>query len=413
MRFFKNIYFVLLFIFLSFFIIKGINVFAESATPSATPTPESSSTSNICTSVPECADQKLDCSKCIEHLTNKKNEASGKAKTLSSEISVMDSQIKLTEARVRATEQQIKELQADIEIAEDKVLGLETDINRTTRLLVERIDAVYQLGRFEPWQIFLTADNINDVFNRIKYLRLVQIYDKKKIYASQQAKTDYNNQKEIFEGKEAEAKVLGAKLEDYSSQLEAEKGGKQQLLSVTRNDEARYQRLLAEARAERAIVLGGGTEVFLRNVNEGDLIGSVINSASGCSTGRHLHFSVYQGKTARDPSEYLSSKSFSYSYSDGQYGYYGTIDPRGGYPWPLEDPIKVNQGYGSHGFAQQFYPSGFHDGIDMDGGSLNVRAVRPGKLYEGTYSCSNGPLTYAKIEHEDGLITWYLHIYPN
>jgi len=279
--------------------------------------------------------------------------------------------------------------------------------------LVERIDAVYQLGRFEPWQIFLTADNINDVFNRIKYLRLVQIYDKKKIYASQQAKTDYNNQKEIFEGKEAEAKVLGAKLEDYSSQLEAEKGGKQQLLSVTRNDEARYQRLLAEARAERAIVLGGGTEVFLRNVNEGDLIGSVINSASGCSTGRHLHFSVYQGKTARDPSEYLSSKSFSYSYSDGQYGYYGTIDPRGGYPWPLEDPIKVNQGYGSHGFAQQFYPSGFHDGIDMDGGSLNVRAVRPGKLYEGTYSCSNGPLTYAKIEHEDGLITWYLHIYPN
>ena len=390
-------------------------IFAQEATPSATPSPtptQEGSSNNVCSSVPECIEQKLDCSKCIEHITNKKNEASGKAKTLSSEVAVMNNQIKLTESRIKASEQKIKELQVDIEIAEDKILDLETDIDRITRLLVERIAAVYQVGNVEPWELFLTADNINDVFNRLKYLRLVQIYDKKKIYASQQAKTDYNNQKEIFENKEDEAQALSKKLDDYNAQLESEKVGKQALLTVTRNDESRYQRLLAEARAERAIVLGGGTEVFLRNVNAGDSIGSVINSASGCSTGRHLHFSVYQGTTARDPSDYLSSKSFEYSYSDGQYGYYGTISPHGSYPWPLDDPIRINQGYGSHGFAQQFYPSGFHDGIDMDGG-LSVKAVRSGKLYEGSYSCRNGPLTYAKVEHEDGLITWYLHMYPN
>lgn len=408
---------------LIFFSILTFNTFAQTSTPTPTstpaptltpaPTPESSATSNVCTSVQECADQKLDCSKCIEYLANKKNELSGKAKTLSSEIAVTNNQIKLIEARIRATEQKIKEIQKDIGIAKKKIGELESTIDRATRLLVERIAAVYQIGRIEPWQIFLSARNIDDVFSRLKYLRIVQIYDKRQVYAAEQAKTDYANQKEIFEDKEGEAKSLSTKLSDYNNQLESEKAGKQELLRITRNDEARYQRLLAEARAERAIILGGGTEVFLRNVNAGDSVGTVISGRSGCSTGTHLHFSVYQATSPRDPSDLLSSKGVSYSYPESQYGYYGTINPRGSYPWPLDDPIKVNQGYGSHPFAQQFYPTGFHDGIDIEGGSDNVKAVRVGKLYEGSYSgCSYGPLTYAKVEHDDGLITWYLHIIP-
>ena len=428
-RQFKKIPILFLIIFLIFiFAFTGIGISAPTAVsflsqpvslanaqsdPSPTPTQESSSSSNVCTSVQECTEQKLDCSKCIEYLANKKSEASGRAKTLSSEIALTNNQIKLTEARIKATEQKIKELQKDIGIAKDKILELESSIDRATRLLIERITAVYQVGRLAPWQVFLTARNIDDVFSRLKYLRLVQIYDKRQVYASEQAKTDYANQQEIYEDKEGEAKNLSAKLSDYNKQLESEKSGKQELLSVTRNDEVRYQRLLSQARAERAVVLGGGTEVFLRNINVGDSVGTIISGASGCSTGTHLHFSVYQGTSARDPSDFLSSKGVSYSYPESQYGYYGTINPHGSYPWPLDDSILVNQAYGSHGFAQQFYPSGFHDGIDMEGGSSNVKAVRNGKLYEGSYKCSNGILNYAKVEHDDGLITWYLHIIPH
>jgi len=388
-----------------FAFLLGRSVFAQ------TPTPGSSS--SICTSVPECAEQKIDCGKCIEYLTSKKSEAESKSKTLSSEIGTMNSQIKLTEARISATEEQVDELEKDIEIAKGKISGLEENIDKTTKLLVGRIAAVYQVGTIKPWEVFLAANNIKDVFKRLTYLRIVQIYDKKKVYAAEQAKNDYQNQKEIFEDKEAEAEALSKKLTDYNKQLEDEKVGKQALLSVTKNDEAKYQSLLAQARAERNVVLGGGKEVYLRDVNAGDSIGTIISGASGCSSGTHLHFSVYQGTSPRDPSDYLSSKSFSYSYSDSQYGYYGTINPHGSYPWPLDDPIGINQAYGSHGFAQQFYPSGLHDGIDMEGGSLNVKAVRAGKLYQGSYKCSNGTLTYAKVTHDDGLITWFLHIFPN
>lgn len=411
MRLLRIIFLLFVLVFSILFTVREITVFAEDPTP--TPTPTSSSSSAVCTSVPECSEQKIDCSKCVEYLTNKKNEAASKAKTLSSEIGVMDSQIRLTEARISAIQQQIKALERDIEIAKDKITDLEEGIDKTTKLLIKRIAAVYQVGTIQPWEIFINADSISDVFKRLTYLRIVQMYDKRKVYAAEQAKNDYENQKTIYEDKEARAEQLNRVLKDYTGELEQEKVDKQQLLSVTRNDESRYQKLLSQARAERAVVLGGGSEVFLRNVSAGDSIGSVISGASGCSSGTHLHFSVYQGTSPRDPGDYLSSKSFSYSYNESQHGYYGTINPHGSYPWPLDESITVNQGYGSHGFAQQFYPSGLHDGWDIEGGNLNVKAVRNGKLYEGSYKCSNGTLTFAKVEHDDGLITWYLHIYPN
>lgn len=419
MRFLKSIY-TLFVIFFFLALIAGISVFAETPTPtqtptptiSPTPTPESSSSSSVCTSVQECADQKLDCSKCIEYLTNKKNEASGKAKTLSSEVSVMNNQIKLTEARIRATEQKIKELQKDIGIAKEKIEDLESIIDRSTRLLVERIAAVYQVGRIEPWQIFLTARNIDDVFSRLKYLRLVQIYDKKQVYAAEQAKTDYSNQKEIFEDKEGEAQVLGAKLEGYNTQLESEKSGKQVLLNVTRNDESRYQRLIAQAQAEVAIAFGGGTETYIRDVSQGENIGTVISGASGCSTGTHLHFETHKGSSIDDPNSYLSPKNVTYKPNEAEAG---AINPRGSYPWPLDDPIFITQGYGSTPYAQSgAYNGNPHFGIDMYSTSLSVKAVRDGKLYGGVYAnCRLGPLLYAKVKHSDSLETLYLHMIAN
>jgi peptidoglycan hydrolase CwlO-like protein len=401
-------------IFASFFAFLLIAVFIKfnsAIAQTATPTPTTSSSSS--SGVSECKNQNLNNSECVKYLESKVSEKKDQQKSLASQISGMDNQIKLTEFRISATKEQITELTLDIDTANKKIDRLENSITKLTEVLIDRIVATYEVGSVQPFHVLLTSDNASNFFTRLNYLKVAQEHDKRLIYDTTQAKNDYANQKEIFEDKKREVEGLKTKLETFNKQLEGEKLSKQQLLEVTKNDEARYQRLLAEARAERAIVLGGGTETFLRNVSAGDSIGSIISGASGCSSGTHIHFSVYQGTSVRDPGDYLSSKGFSYSYSDGQYGYYGTINPHGSYPWPIEDPVTVNQGYGSHGFAQQFYPTGFHDGFDLVGGSLNVRAVREGKLYSGGYRCGSGNLTYAKVEHSDGLISWYLHIYPH
>ena len=222
-------------------------VFAEDPTPTpdpnATPTPTSSSDNSKTIS---------DLQKQISEYQAKISDLKGQEKSLSGQIGVMDSQIKLTELRIDATREQIDGLEKDIEIAKNKVNNIQGDIDKTTKTLIGRIAAVYQVGTIKPWEVFLASNNIQDVFKRLTYLRIVQIFDKKKVYAAEQAKNDYNNQKSIYEDKQAEAEALNKKLEDYTSELDEQKGQKQTLLTQTQGNEANYQKLLASAKAQLA-----------------------------------------------------------------------------------------------------------------------------------------------------------------
>ena len=249
----------------------------------------------------------------------------------------------------------------------------------------------------------------------MNYLRIAQAHDKRLIYDVQQAKNDYTNQKDIYEAKKKKIESLKLQLEAYSKSLEQQKIAKQQLLIATQADEATYQQLLAQARAERAVVFGGGIDSYLRDVNQGDTIGFIASRSvsPGCSLGAHLHFEVQKDGSIQNPNNYLKSANFSYDYGSDSYSYYGTINPSGDFTWPLNEPIIITQGYGSHGFAQNFYSGGVHTGIDMDSSSPTVKAVKSGKLYGGSYNCSNGKLYYSKVIHDDGLTTWYLHTVTN
>lgn len=352
----------------------------------------------------------------ITCLENKVSDLQGQTKTLSSQISIMDSQINLTEAKIEANKREILDLEMDIDTAEKKISTLSDSLNKITEVLLNRIVATYQVGSIQPLEILLSSTDASNFLTRLNYLRLAQAHDKKLIYDVQQAKNDYVNQKGIFEAKKAKIESLKSQLEAYSKNLEQQKVAKKQLLATTQADEARYQELLAQARAERAITFGGGTDTYLRDVNQGDSIGYVASHSvsPGCSTGAHLHFEIQKNGSIQDPNSYLKPIGFSYSYGPESYSYYGTINPSGDLTWPLNEPITIHQGYGSQGFARDFgYPGGVHTGIDMDSSSSTVKAVKSGKLYGGYYNCSNGKLYYSKVTHDDGLTTWYLHMVAN
>lgn len=200
------------------------------------------------TADPQTADQQQK----IKELEDKLKEVQGQAKTLSSQIAVMDNQIRLTELRIQATTKDIEKLDTDIEVTTKQITKLEETLNITTKALLNRIVATYQLGSSHPLEVVLSSGSVSDMFTRLNYMRLVQLHDKKLIYETQQAKTDYTNQKEIFEGKKEKIEKLKNQLLSYTKQLDNEKKNKKQLLAETEGSESNYQRLLAQARAQLA-----------------------------------------------------------------------------------------------------------------------------------------------------------------
>lgn len=229
----KKVFFltIILFLFLSF---NNLS-FSQTATPSPTPTPDTSAIRSQ-----------------IAEYEKKISELQGQEKTLSSQISLMDSQIKLTEYKIQSTEEQITNLTLDIDTATKKISSLQKSLDNSINVLLNRIVATYEVGTIQPLQILLTSGNASDFLTRLNYLKLAQAHDKKLIYDTQQAKTDYANQKNIFENEKKQVERLQIQLEAYNTQLDLDKKAKQRLLSETQGSEANYQRLLSQAKAQLA-----------------------------------------------------------------------------------------------------------------------------------------------------------------
>ena len=339
----------------------------------------------------------------IENYERELSKLGAQSKTLANQVAQFDAQIRLTTLKIEQTQEKINLLGGRID-------QLESSLDNLTSAFSTRAVETYKMNRVrDPLSFLVSAEDLNQIVSRYYYLQKIQQSDRELLERLQRAQTTYVGQKEDEE-------VLRKDLEDQNLNLAKQKQEKNYLLSVTRNDEKKYQQLLASAKAELAVVLGQGKETYLRDVNEGDSIGKIIPSASGCSSGQHLHFEVRDGGSVANPDNYLKQISFTYEYNADQYSYYGTISPHGSWNWPMNEPIHINQAFGSHGFAKSFYPGGVHTGYDMDSGAgTTVKAVKPGKLYAGSYNCGGsypGALTYAKVDHGNGITTWYLHMNP-
>ncbi|MDP2649778.1 MAG: hypothetical protein Q8P10_02950 [bacterium] len=381
-----------------------------SLTPTFTPTPTPDNTNQDRGN--ELVDQ-------IKELESKLGDLQKQEKTLSSQIAVMDSQMRLTQLRISVIKEEIQTLTEDIGKTTKKISNLEASLTSLTKILLNRIIVTYQVGSVQSFQLLLVSNGVSDFFTRANYLKIVQAHDKQLIYETQQAKNDYTNQKQIFESKKKKVEDLQKQLESYTAELDREKVVKQQFLAATKNDEAKYQDLLAKARSEyeaiQGIISGKGTETQVRNVSEGERIASVISGSSCNSGGAHLHFMVARDGNTENPFNYLKNVDFqncsgsSCGSSDGD-----AFNPSGSWNWPLDPQIKMNQGYGStwatkYTWVSQIYSS--HNGIDIEGSSLAVKSVKAGTLFQGSYTGYNGcRLRYVRVHNQDGLDTFYLHI---
>ena len=213
----------------------------------------------------------------IAETETKISDLQSQEKTLSSQISVIDNQIRLTELKIESTKQQISDLTLDIDTADKKIDKLEDSLDSLSNILINRIKETYIVGTTSPFQVLLSSGSVEDFVKKANYLRIAQAHDKRLIYDTVQARNDYSNQKEIFEDKKLKIEQLKAELENYNAQLDSDKEAKEQLLAITKNDEVKFQELLARLRADAASIniALGNISAKIGTVNKGDIIAGV------------------------------------------------------------------------------------------------------------------------------------------
>ena len=344
----------------------------------------------------------------IEQYEGEINKLKSQASTLSNLIAQYDAQIRLTTLKITQTEEKILLLGGRID-------QLEVSLQSLTNAFSSRVVRTYKMSRLSaPYLLVVSSPDLTSAFTSYQYLKKIQNADHELLLRLEKAQASYEEEK-------TDQERLQKELEDQKKVLGSQKAAKTNLLEQTKNDERKYQQLLAQVRAEfeaiQAIIAGKGDENEVGKVSQGARIASIIQGPSCNSSGSHLHFIISQNGAVQNPFSYLKNgvdfencSGSSCGSSDGD-----SFNPSGLWDWPINPRVKYSQGYGPTWATRNTWVGNiynFHNGIDINSPSSEIKAVRSGTLYRGSYSGSNGcRLRYVRVHHdENGMDTYYLHI---
>ncbi len=341
--------------------------------------------------------------------------------TLKSQLDLIDGQTKVTTLKIEETNLKIEKLKREINDLATRIDRIGATLDSLSEILLNRIVQTYKYSNaVSTIDLLFSSHGFAELIERLKYIQVAQAYDKKKLYELQATKLAYNDQKQDKLTRQTEAEKLNKDLDAYKAQLTNQKKAKDELLKITKNDEARYQTLIAQLKSELASIAQAISNV-------GPVIGPVTKSqtiaamgSTGCSTGPHLHFEVFENAKVEDGKIIGNRINPHNNLGDGRLS-----SPLSGFPgggWIIT--TEYNQPYEVFGYRS------IHTGLDIapdGGGGLGrpIQTSEKGIAYSTSATCEcyvkktctqemmDGGSAVGKgviVDHQNGIVTLYWHI---
>lgn len=300
--------------------------------------------------------------KSLENQSHLSKTLSGEIKKLETQIKGINADIRLTESRIQKTELRISEL--DSTIADE-----EKTIEHQKEILTELIKSLDESDKQSIVEIMFSYANIADFFSEQEASLSINKDIEQQL---RELKKDKDELEIERSSKQKEEQDYIAYKKDLAGRKDAKQslnGSKAELLKQSKNQESRYQQLVADREAKRAAI-----QKEMQSI-EDDLKKLIdVNSLPG----KHA----------------------------------GVLS------WPVEIPV-ITQGFGMTSFAQTYgsdvYKGNGHNGIDLKAAiGTRLLAAADGVVKDTGNAdaiCPGG--SYGKwvvIEHQNGLTTLYGHL---
>lgn len=290
---------------------------------------------------------------------------SGEAKTLQGAIKTLDINKQKVTTEIKKTETTIQKTNLTIEQLNEEIKTLESKIDNNTRAIAKVLSGINESDNNSLVESFLSNKSLSEILNEVETLNQFQQNVREKTVELTEYKEQISGKKQTKEKEKNNLLDLKSELGDKNKILDINKKEKSTLLTVTKNKESEYKRLLAEKQAQK--------EQFEKEL---------------------FQFESELKRTI-DPNSFPTGK-------------------KGILSWPLDD-LFVTQAFGKTADSKRLYTSGTHNGVDFRAarGSV-VRSVLDGTVQGiGNTDAQKGCYSYGKwvlIKHPNGLTSLYAHL---
>ncbi len=189
--------------------------------------------------------------------------------TLKGEINRLTSKIAKLNLQIKAINLSLQQLDQKISDTQEQITTTEISIDSKKKVLVELLKNLYENDQSSLMEIFLKNPRLSDFFNDINSITVLQNNLRQTIVQIEDLRQELEDQKEQYSIARSDASTIRDYQLSQMKETDAAKQEQNNLLTVTKGQESKYQSLLKETKKNAAQIrsrifelLGGGELSF-------------------------------------------------------------------------------------------------------------------------------------------------------